>query len=512
MRLALVLGLAACAGPGSGKVAPTPTETEPTTPTGTGPTACPAVTGFSVSAGALLLDGVIDVDLEGAGHVWAVCARDDDPADAILVESTAPAAHQQLHVYGLAAGATYHCELRATCPGAPADTFDVQTSNVGEHDGWTVSADPAGGMSGTWTLFNDQNECTLNPFGRLFIIDPEGRVRWSYGYGSGYVIDMDSAYIGDGVVHLGGGWGLFEESEPHRGVQRQVDLSGNVLLERTQPAFGLGFNHHSEVLPDGQILGLTTSRDSGDGRSWYGVAIEQWNPATEAVTWSWSSQQLFDDGTFPAQIEDSPWHANSVTLHDDAWGPAAWVSLYYGNMIWRIDRNTGQLTHRFGPGGDFTLVDASGNALPDSDFAWVSHDPDYTDDGRVLVYDNGVDRPGGNASRVTEYRLDLDTLVATRLWTWTEPGWYEPVIGDADYLPNGNVLVTRGHVWCFDFTPGHSALIELEPGTDREVWRLDYDTQSNGIFRSERYDGCEIFSNGKYCPAVAARIDALRAL
>ena len=114
--------------------------------------------------------------------------------------------------------------------------------------------------------------------------------------------------------------------------------------------------------------------------------------------------------------------------------------------------------------------------------------------------------------RVSEYQLDLDTREATLLWSWTEPGWYEPVIGDADYLPNGNVLVTRGHVWCYEFTPGHSALIELEPGTDRVVWRLDYDTQSNGIFRSERYDGCEIFSNAKYCPAVAARIAELRDL
>lgn len=512
MRFALLTGLLACGSPGSGKVGPTETSSPPGTTTGAPTQPCPGVTSFTVSAGDLLLDGVVNVELEGPGHAWVVCARDDDASDVILTETTEEAASHELHVYGLAADATYHCELHATCPASPAQPFDVTTNPVGDHDGWTVTADPAGGMSGVWTLFNDQNECSFSPFGRLFIIDPDGRVRWSYGYGTGYVIDMDAAYVGDGVVHLGGGWGLFEESEPHRGVMRQVDLSGNVRLERTAPDFGLGFNHHSEVQPSGEVLGLTTSRDSGGGRSWYGVAIELWDPATAAVTWSWSSQQLFDDGTFPAQLEDSPWHANSVTLHDDAWGPAAWVSLYYGNLIWRIDRTTGGLTHRFGPGGDFSLVDTSGNPLPDSEFAWVSHDPDYTADGRVLVYDNGVDRPGGNASRVTEYRLDLDARVATRLWTWTEPGWYEPVIGDADYLPNGNVLVTRGHVWCFDFTPGHSALVELEPGTDREVWRLDYDTQSNGIFRSERYDGCEIFANGKYCPAVATRIAELRAL
>ena len=39
----------------------------------------------------------------------------------------------------------------------------------------------------------------------------------------------------------------------------------------------------------------------------------------------------------------------------------------------------------FGAGGDFSLVDAQGNALSDSDFPQVQHGVDYQDD-RILLY------------------------------------------------------------------------------------------------------------------------------
>lgn len=513
-RIAGLALIVACSGGkgDTGSTSPTGT-TGAGTPAGTAPTtaSCPAIVDFQASQGQLVLTGQVDVTLDGPAEVWAVCTLDGDPAEQILVESDGAATSHTLSVVGLVEEASYTCELRPACGGPEsAASFAVQTGVVASHDGWTVTTDGTD-MSGTWTLFNDENACGFNPLTRLFIVDPEGRLRWSYPIGTGYLIDIDAAYIGDGVVHMGGGWGLFEDSEPHRGLVRQVDLAGNVLLERDTPDFGLGFNHHSEVLPSGEHLNLTTSLDTDGTQDWKGVAIEVWDPTSESVSWSWSSQQLYDDGTFPAQ-SGSPWHANSVTFLDDGWGSAAWVSLYYGNQIWRIDRTTGGLTHQFGPGGDFSLTDAAGNPLGEEDFAWVSHDPDYTPDGRVLLYDNGVNRPGGEYSRVAEFQLDLDTNEAQLLWDWTEPGWFEPVIGDADTLAADRVLITRGHVWCFEFTPGHSALIELEPSTGREVWRLDYNTQSNGIFRSERYDGCEIFQNSKYCPAVADRIAELQSV
>jgi len=506
------LALVACGGPDTPSdagfktrpdVEDTDTETTPE------PGVCPTIVEVSSAAGELLLDGVVTVELDTDGDVWVICTLDSDPDEQHLVESTSASTQHELHVLGLAENSHYNCEVRPACDGASSETFEIETQGIDEHDGWTVTREPVGEMSGVYTLFNDAPGCVDNPENRLFIIDPDGRVRWTYDIGNGYIIDLDHAYIGDGVMHIGGGWGLFEENAAHRGIMRQIDMTGNVLLERTEPDFGLGFNHHSEVLDDGQIVSLTTSRDTDGNEEWYGVAVEQWDPATAAVTWSWTSQQLFDDGTFGVPNTHTPYHANSLTYRDDVHGSAVWISLYHGQMLWRVDRPTGDLTHQFGPGGDFTLYDTDGAALPVNQWHYVAHDPDYVDN-RILLYDNGVDRPGGSYSRVVEYEVDLNANTAVLLWSWTEPGWYSPVIGDADYQDNGNVLVTRGQVWCIALNDNTSALIELDGQTHEPVWRLDYNTRLNGIFRSERYDGCELFANAKYCPDVAERIATLR--
>lgn len=483
--------------------------TLPSTATGT-VAGCAAIASVEVSSGELLLDGILTVELDQSSPVWAVCRNDADPEDALLIESEDAIIHT-LNVLGTAAGATYTCTVSPTCAGATSASVTITTPQVQNHDGWTITRGP-GEMSGTWTLFNDGNSCSLNPLHRLFIVDPDGQVRWSYPIGTGYVIDLDSSYIGDGVVHVGGGWGLFDRNAPTRGIERQVDLSGNVLHERALPDFGLGFNHHSEVLASGEHLNLTTSEETDGTRDWDGIAIEVWDPQTQSVTWSWQSQGVYDSGQLPIPTQASPLHANSVTFHDDALGPAAWISLYAAKAIWRVDRNTGALTHRFGADGDFTLVDPSGVELPPAEFAYVQHDPDYTEDGRVLLYDNGDGRPGGSYSRVAEYQLDLVTNTATLLWSWTEPNWYNPVVGDADYLDNGNVLVANGYHWCFSFNGDRSGVIEVDPTTDDVVWRLEYNAAEGSLFRAERYGGCEIFDNAKYCPAVADRIAELEAL
>lgn len=500
----LLLVLLACNGGKDRDPGTDPTSgTTSGTPTGTvQPLGCLAAA--SVSDQTLPLDKLVSIELEQRADAWVICTNDADPTDQLLAESPNATAHD-LHVYGLAANATYTCTVGATCDGSAE--LSVTTDPILDHTGWTVETGP-GEMSGVYTLFNDQPSCT-GGLQRLFVIDPDGNTRWSYPVGAEYVLDIDAMVVDGEFVHMGGGWGTFLPNQPNRGVVRQVDWSGNVLLERDTPAFGVGFNHHSEVLPSGEILSLTTSEDTDGVTDWYGVAIEQWDPVTQSVTWSWDSQGAHDDGTLPTPTTISPYHANSVTLHTDSWGDAAYASLYYGRMIWRIDRTTGDLTHQFGLGGDFTLVDPAGNPLPDAEYAYVQHDPEYTDDGRVLLYDNGDGRPGGSYSRVSEYHLDLDTLQATLNWTWTEPNWFDPIVGDADYLDNGNVLVAHGYHWCFSFSGDTSGVIEIDPATDEVVWRMDHVGGLTSLFRAERYGGCDLFANGKYCPAVADRIAEL---
>ncbi|MBX2801759.1 MAG: aryl-sulfate sulfotransferase [Myxococcales bacterium] len=450
----------------------------------------------------------LTVTTDVAGAVWAACRPAGDPADVLLVESFAAATEHVLDVSGLTPDADWSCTVAPTCLGAEGVEIGWSTPPLPDNlPGFSVTGTP----TGVWTLLNTQQSPFAGYRQYAIIVDPQGRTRWLHDLGSTYITDVDATWTGQ-VVHIGGGWGLFDLDASHRGVMQQVDLMGEVQLERTPPTFGLGYNHHSEPMSDGQVLSLTTSADTDGSDTWLGVAVERFDPSTDDVTWSWSSQQLYDDGTVLAQ-DDSPWAANALRWTTDAHGDALWLSLYTGEAMWRIDRATGQRTHVFSPDGDFTLVDTDGETLPDSEFAYRQHDPDFTDDGRVLLYDNGVGRPGGSYSRVSEYQLDLDANVATLLWTWTEEGWFTPVIGDADYLPSGNVLITKGVVrGLTPHNPQPSALIELDPESRTVVWRMDFDQSTYSVYRSQRYDGCEIFASAAHCPAVAERLGQLEAL
>lgn len=491
---------------------PSPPETTTTPPVD----GCPLVHQVEVQTSpGNLLERRLVVDLrperlDGPTPVFATCTADAVPDELHLAESTVDDDHPTLVVRGLLGDTDYTCDVHATCGGPKVTvTFTPTSPPIPAFEATSAGTGP----SQPYTLFNTQEGAYTTTGAWLVIVDPEGRPRWSYSVGNDTVGDID-AEVEDGgtTIHLGGGWAYFDFDQPNRGVFRDIDLSGNTLLDHPEPLFGIGFNHHSDKLDDGSYLSLTGSENHLGDDSWYGVGIEQWHP-DDGLRWTWSTQQLVDDGTLgaPADDERTPYHSNSVSFVSDTAGEGAWVSLYKAREIWRLDRATGARTHVFGPNGDFVLQDVDGNPLGDEDWSWVQHDPDWAGDGRVVMYDNGQGRPTESLySRVVEYRVDLEALTVTLLWDWTEPGWYDPVLGDADYLPNGNILVTKG--FNDRWTPNRddvSQVVELHP-PDEVVWRLKWTSRFWPTFRAARYDGCLLFANARYCPAVAARVAALR--
>jgi Arylsulfotransferase (ASST) len=461
----------------------------------------------SAEAAALPLQQRLVVTMDVADGSWATCTSPDDPAELHLAESPEPATEHALLLRGLLPGVAYECTVHAaSSPTTASASFvtDVPT----ELPQLTATTDGATPTSGAYTLFNTQEGC----FGGdmwLVIADLDGKVRWFYPLADDYIADIDATLIDADTLHYGGGWGLMSDAAPNRGIFRTIDLSGDVLIERTLPDFGLGFNHHSEPLADGTYLSLTGHLDGDGDRDWHGVGIELWDPDL-GVVWSWDSQARYDAGLLETPSESNenlPYHANAVSLHTDALGDAAWVSNYGTEEIWRIDRATAEVTHVFGAGGDFTLTDLAGEPLTDAGFPSVQHGVDYQGD-RLLAYDNGQD---SGRSRVVEYQVDLQTNEAVLLWEWTEPGWYDPIVGDADYLPNGNVLVTQGFNICLTpFSSSESELVELLPPST-VAWRLTWPDGLWTLYRAQRYDGCDVFANARYCPAVSSRIAELAA-
>jgi len=136
----------------------------------------------------------------------------------------------------------------------------------------------------------------------------------------------------------------------------------------------------------------------------------------------------------------------------------------------------------------------------------------------ILMFDNGSCRPAGPCppdeepcppdiepySRALEIRIEHEDDPAARtasiVWKWPSPNapdfpsnrFYSEVMGDADELPNGNVLITvsaeEGAFFDLD-NPSRGRLIEVKrEGTltgGETVWEVRTN-QGYGIYRAQR--------------------------
>jgi hypothetical protein len=69
-----------------------------------------------------------------------------------------------------------------------------------------------------------------------------------------------------------------------------------------------------------------------------------------------------------------------------------------------------------------------------------------------------------------------------------------------DRLLNGNILVTQAHNQSPDGPRNdRTSILEIEPVSERVVWRLRMDSADDGGYRAARIDPCAIFANEAYC-------------
>jgi outer membrane protein assembly factor BamB len=404
-----------------------------------------------------------------------------------VVESLAPSATHTLALYGLLADATYACVARSTaCEGETA-TAEIRTEALPvavppmavrqglETPGW-----------GAYTLFNHQRPCVDEHANRLFIVDPEGRVRWYYELpiDATSSIDIESAWQPDGTIVWGGG-------DAAEGIPQRLALDGSVLWASSYPGVeGDQYHHDVEVLPNGRIIGLIDSWVRDGEETLDGIGIVEQDPATGEVTWRWDAQEAFDRGELapiPVDRPGDPWHPNSFAWVSDEDGEGVYVSNLYSNDIIRVDRATGRVLYRLGPGGDFTVGGT-----------WFDHMHAIdVVDGRLFVYDNGWT---DDKSRALAYELDLASRHAELVFEYTEPGWYERTWGDADPIGDGHVLINMAHAECQGATKDHhGALVDVREDTGKVVWRVDLLDPYDSSYRSQRLDGC-VFANTRYCP------------
>jgi hypothetical protein len=420
-----------------------------------------------------------------------------EPPEIHVADLTEASTAASLELFGLLAGATYTCVARSGCPGAEA-TVDLHTDPLPRLPPPLAQRPGSEASWGAYTLFNHQRPCAGDYSNRLYVVDPDGRVRWQLELPveARSSIDIESVYLGDGTFLWGGG-------EELSGTPQIVALDHEIRHQAAYPGAEDDVYHHDLEWADGQITGLVASTVTGGTPGAEGIRLLTHDVATQAVTWEWDAQRAVDQGQLPPPDWIDPYHANSFASVVDADGPGVYVTLLSTNTVIRVDQATGDISWTLGPGGDFVLVDESGSPLPED--AWLDgiHALDIFGD-HLLLYDNGRDTL---RSQVMELTLDIPSRRAALTWTWTEFGWYEPIWGDADELPNGNVLIAMAHDYCVGANPSHpGALVEVDRATDDVLWRLDFLDSNDATYRSQRIDGCALFANTRFCPELASKV------
>jgi len=248
-------------------------------------------------------------------------------------------------------------------------------------------------------------------------------------------------------------------------------------------------HHDISVLPNGNLLGLgRVTEDASaelrqaacpdDDSEWSvvsDVAIEFEVGGTVVRTWNVSDaidvesqpgvHLCVDEGLFASPAERDWSHANAVSY--DADSDAVIVSVRHTDSIVAFeygDEPGHQTEVRW-------ILGDQGNVPIEGESFFHQHAPEIEDDGSILVYDNGNDRPGGSYSRAVQYELIGDGAAGLRaVQTWEHrvddidgSALYAEFLGDVDRLDNGNVLITHGGIGGPGTEDQRSRIIEVVP-------------------------------------------------
>ena len=255
-------------------------------------------------------------------------------------------------------------------------------------------------------------------------------------------------------------------------------------------------HHDMAILPNGNVLtlvwkaypasswldlGRDPEKTASEVWSMSIVEIEPQGSSGGNVVWEWESihhlVQDFDpslpnfgeprnhprqlDVNYQAEATDKDWlHTNSIAYNAEL--DQIMVSSRDFNELWIIDHSTpsdlvhtedGHLLYRWGNPEAYGRGNTSDRVLHSQ------HDARWIQDGRVMVFSNGNERPDGFFSTVEiiapplnadgKYTLTSDAPWGPGMTEWRYPSALDPEFfsqntSGAQQLPNGNILITEG--------------------------------------------------------------------
>ena len=297
------------------------------------------------------------------------------------------------------------------------------------------------------------------------------------------------------------------------GMIELYSWSGERLWQYTHLSPTARTHHDVEVLPNGNLLMLvweshTREEAVAQGRlsnrltenalwSERVIELKRTGATSGEIVWSWSSWDHMIQDVDPAKpnygvVSEQPeridinaggtrsdWlHANSVRYNVAR--DEVMISIHNLNEIWIISRKTGDIVYRYGNPRNYKCGTQQNQVL------FGQHDARWLSDSRVMIFNNGNGRSGGNGSSVDEidlplnedgtYRRDAASAYMPQQPFVVYPStistrFYAQNISGATRLPNGNTLSCLGPSGVF---------VESTPEGD-EVWRYVNPVGMNGI-------------------------------
>ncbi len=237
---------------------------------------------------------------------------------------------------------------------------------------------------------------------------------------------------------------------------RTIDRGGDTKLRiASGPQFGGSLHHDVVALDGGGFLALGRDEREIELELTGEVALVKGDLVVEldaagSVVWEWSTFDHLDPQHLPTSLSQKPnskdgshdWtHGNGLVALE---GGDFLISMRHQHQVARVNRDTGEVIWLLGDGGDFALIEGQ--------WFYGQHAPTLRDDGVLLLYDNGNDRPGGPPffSRAAGYALDLQAMTATETFSWTVPeytsflGGVQTLAGDATLICAGGVRNANG--------------------------------------------------------------------
>jgi len=321
-------------------------------------------------------------------------------------------------------------------------------------------------MEPGWTLF-DLTGLTFGRPLRFVAVDEQGRVRWFHQRigETGRASANDIRVLPEGLLLGGAGW---------------VGVNPAIIQWDGTPIWEGEINQHHDIrlYPDSNhFTFLSVDGDCPGIDSHRVMTIRR---ATGEVTWDWRHCEHW----VPDPLFRDWAHLNTVEPFPD--GASLLISSRHQSTLFKVNVATSEIEWMLGsPPSAYAPSDTPRIALAEGDSFLFQHAADVEVSGNILLFDNG--NSSRRYSRVIEIAIDEVAMTAEVVWEYRHnPDIYAGQWGDADRLPNGNVLSVWGQK--NGVTP--SRIVEVSE-TGEVVWELVTPGEW-GIYRADRIPRGEV--------------------